>query len=149
MLLVHQLTPCSHVPLSLSDLGAAQGVLCIVRLRQADGRLLGLVPCWERPLPPFPISSKKLKTERPFYVADKWLGSQTEFWNHILPDLPSTNHPASPIKACCVSWQRSRRMSGIFERSRSGGHFWVLVLVLPLPSLVTEQNHLSAPSPGF
>lgn len=101
---------------SPSDLRTSKNVFCTARPCQADGRLSGLVLCWERPLPPLPIPSKKLKTERAFYVSDKCFGTHFEFWNHILPDLPSTNHPASPIWARYVSWQHSWGMSAVSER---------------------------------
>lgn len=78
--------------------------------------LFSLVPWWERPLPPLPILSKNLKTERAFYVSDKWFGKHLKFWNCILPDLPSTNPLSPPSKYVVSPGNTACRMSGVLER---------------------------------
>lgn len=78
--------------------------------------LLGLVRWWEGPLPSLPIPSKNFKTERAFYVSDKWFGKHFEFWNCILLDLLSTN-PLFPLSKYVVSpGNTAWGMNGVSER---------------------------------
>lgn len=115
------------------------------------GELLGLVLWWERPLPCLPIPSKNHKTERAFYVSDKWFGKHFEFWNYILPDLPSTNPP--PLhpyqnKLCLPATQPEEWMV-CQESERSCGGFWIFSLGLPFISPITEKSPLSSQNLSF
>lgn len=63
----------------LTEPDFARGPIYKANLTELMEELLQLVPCWERPHPLLPVPSKNLKTERAFYVSDKWFGKHFVF----------------------------------------------------------------------
>lgn len=86
----------------LTEPDFVRGPIYKANLTELMEELLQLVPCWERPHPLLPVPSKNLKTERAFYVSDKWFGKHFVFGSiaylTCLPLIlsPPPKHVVSP-----------------------------------------------------